>query len=273
MGVIRSIKNIVNGLYSPLREKLKLHYRPKQYIKKWGKATGLALYNDFFNYTTVEEETRFKIPDYPFDIYLRKGTSDEPTLRQVFMNIRYEMDLPFQPKTILDGGANVGYASVFFAQKYPEAEILAVEPDSSNFLQIEKNTKHYQNIKALKSAIWGVSTHLKISNPNFEKWAFVVEEAKSDDAESFQAYSITDLMKSMQWNSIDFLKLDIEGAEASVFKNDFESWLPNVKVLVIELHEKMRPGCTEIFEKAISKYSFEKSVSGENLVYINRNVK
>lgn len=272
MSLIRSIKNIANGAYAPIQKQLKYYYRPKQYVKKWGKNIGRSLYDDFFSFETEGELTKFKLPNYPHDLFLRKGTSDEPTLRQVFMNIRYEMDLPFEPKTILDGGANVGYASVFFADKYPQAQILSIEPDSGNFEMIEKNTSYYENITPVKSAIWGKSTNLKILNPDMEKWAFEVGETTEDDPDSFQAFSISDLIKKQVWENIDILKLDIEGSEASVFAEEYQEWLPKVKLLIIELHEKMKPGCTEIFEKAINQFNFTASISGENLVYLNNDL-
>ena len=271
MSIKRKLKNIVNNAYEPIKSKLKLYYRPKQYIKKWGKTEGLALYNDFFNFEHIGQETEFSLSNYPRKLFLRKGTSDEPTFRQVFMNIRYDMQLPFIPLTILDGGANVGYASVFFANKYPQAHIVAIEPDDSNFTQVEKNTSSYQSIKVIKTAIWGKSTHLKITNPESEPWAFEVAECDQDDDGAFEALSISQIIEQQGWESIDILKLDIEGAEMNVFQDGYEEWLPKVKLLIVELHERIRPGCTEVFERAISKYPFEKSISGENLIYINKN--
>ncbi|WP_420385726.1 FkbM family methyltransferase [Roseivirga sp.] len=272
MSLKRKLKNFANNTYEPLKTKLKKYYRPKQYVKKWGKEEGLRLYNDFFNYTSEEEETHFQLSGYPHTLFLRKATSDEPTFRQVFMNIRYDMNLDFSPETILDGGANVGYASVFFANKYPEAQILAIEPNSSNYDQVIKNTRSYSTIKPQKTAIWGRSTCLKIINPDTDHWAFEVAECDSNDEGAFEAVSINQLIEQEGWDSIDILKLDIEGAEMNVFKDkSHEDWLPKVKLLIIELHERIQPGCTEIFENAIAKYNFEKSISGENLVYMNKN--
>ncbi|MCE7993069.1 MAG: FkbM family methyltransferase [Roseivirga sp.] len=267
MGIVRGIKNIVNAAYAPIQSKLKLYYRPKQYTRKFGKEKGLALYHKFYTDTTPENEVSFTVDGYEHDLYLRQETSDVPTFQQIFLNTRYDMDLPSLPKTIIDGGANVGFASVYFANKYPQAQVLAVEPDSSNFALTEKNTAPYSNIKTIQSAIWGKTTSLRIKNPDFEKWAFEVEETDSSTPDSFQAFSVSSLIEKMGWDSVDFLKLDIEGSEMSVFESGYESWLPKVKVLIVELHEKMRPGCTEVFENAVSKYPFKKTISGENLIY------
>ena len=269
--LIHEIKKIANSAYSPIKHRLKQFYRPKQYITKYGKKKGLELYHKFHS-PLVDTLIEYDIPEYHHSLFLRAHASDEPTFRQVFMNTRYEIDLPSKPKTIIDGGSNIGYASVFYARKYPEAEILAIEPDSSNFELVKKNTVPYKNITPIKSAIWGKSTYLKIANPETEKWAFEVEETTSDKPGAFQAFSILDLIEKMNWESVDLLKLDIEGSEMSVFEKDYEQWLPKVKLLIIELHERMKPGCTAVFEKAIGRYSFEKSISGENLVYINRDL-
>tara|TARA_A100000171_G_scaffold52986_1_gene75025 strand:+ start:4061 stop:4882 length:822 start_codon:yes stop_codon:yes gene_type:complete len=269
--MIRGIKNIANSLYAPIKTKLKRYYRPKQYIKKYGRKKGLELYHKFHS-LAPNTLIKYDIPGYNHDLFLRTNTSDEPTFRQVFMNLRYEIELPTAPKTIIDGGSNVGYASVFYAKKYPEAEILAVEPDSSNFEMIEKNTQEYPSIHKIKSAIWGKTALLKISNPDAEKWAIEVEETTENNEHAFQAYSISDLISKMNWKSVDLLKLDIEGSEMSVFESGYEEWLPKVKLLIIELHERMRPGCTAVFENAINQYHFERSISGENLVFTNKDL-
>jgi len=44
---------------------------------------------------------------------------------------------------IIDCGANIGCASVWFATQYPKARILAVEPDPDNFRMLVRNSKPY----------------------------------------------------------------------------------------------------------------------------------
>jgi len=265
------IKNAANNIYAPLKKILELYYRPRQYTKKWGRTVGSKLYSEFYNHddkTLIE----FKLPEYPFPLKLRKHTSDEPTFRQIFLNTRYNISIEFEPLKIIDGGANIGYSSVFFAHKYPKAEIIAIEPDKSNFELLQYNTANYAQVKNVNSALWHKSAFLKIANPNTEKWAFQVIETNKGDVNSFDSCSIQDLMNLNSWDHIDILKLDIEGAEKFIFSENYELWLPRTKILIIELHERMQPGCTEIFYQAIKKYDFKESISGENLVFQNRNI-
>ena len=77
--------------------------------------------------------------------------------------------------------------------------------------------------------------------------------------------------KILNVKKLDILKIDIEGAEHELFKNNYDTWLPNTRCLIIELHDRMRNRSSQNFFKAISKYDFSYSHQGENLVFINNN--
>ena len=65
------------------------------------------------------------------------------------------------------------------------------------------------------------------------------------------------------------LKIDIEGAEKELFADDnVQKWLPRVNVIAIELHDRMKHGCSYAFFKAISKHKWYFSLRGENLIFI-----
>jgi hypothetical protein len=64
---------------------------------------------------------------------------------------------------------------------------------------------------------------------------------------------------------VDILKLDIEGAELELFGPGCEQWLPLVDILIVELHDRFRSGCSRAFYKAITNFNFRQEVRGENL--------
>lgn len=97
----------------------------------------------------------------------------------------------------------------------------------------------------------------------------VMESAASED--SLPAVSIDGIMKEYAINGIDILKIDIEGAEKEVFAFDYENWLPKTKILIIELHDHMKKGCSKSVFQAISQYDFSFSRLDENLVFVNEN--
>ena len=63
--------------------------------------------------------------------------------------------------------------------------------------------------------------------------------------------------------------LDIEGSEKEVFSTDFENWLPKTKVIVIELHDAMKTGCSRAVFAAVNKYNFSFNFKGENIIFTN----
>src|SRR5436309_569985 len=64
-------------------------------------------------------------------VFLRSNTSDHSAFWQIFIDKQYEYPIEFIPNTIIDCGANIGLTSVYYANKYPQATIIAVEPEAS----------------------------------------------------------------------------------------------------------------------------------------------
>jgi FkbM family methyltransferase len=182
---------------------------------------------------------------------------------------QYNFNIPFTPTTIIDGGANIGLASVYFAHRYPGASIVAVEPSQENFHVVEKNIVGCTKVKAKLGGIWNDSKHLAIVNATDNDNAFMVEEVDASAAGSIPAYSIGSIMQEMNWSTIDVLKLDIEGSEKEVFEKNYERWLPHTKMIIIEVHDHMRKGAAKSVFAAMNKYNFSFSMHHENLLFIN----
>jgi FkbM family methyltransferase len=188
----------------------------------------------------------------------------------VILKEDYNLTINFNPSTIIDGGANIGLTSVFFANKYPNADIVAVEPEEGNFEMLKKNTKNYGRISLIRSGIWSHSAILSVIDEGKGNNSFTVAEILSPKVDSINAISIYDIMRERSWATIDILKLDIEGAEKNIFKKNFEQWLPGVKILIIEFHDRMVEGCSSTVLKALSNYSFRSEIKGENTIFYNK---
>jgi FkbM family methyltransferase len=240
----------------------------KSHYNKFGKE-GVRFY--FKKRNSKDQLISLNILDYPNPIFLRNGTSDISVFNHVIRDREYDLDYG-KVSTIIDCGANIGLTSVFLYNKYPNAKIIAVEPESSNFELLKNNTAHYKNIECVKKGIWHSSVHLEVLDNGHGKWGFTTKEVGSKTETSLDAISIDSIMDQYGLKVIDLLKIDIEGSEKELFEKNYDKWLPKVKVLVIELHDHMRPGCAENFFRAISKYKFEFKISGRhNLVFIMSN--
>lgn len=205
---------------------------------------------------------------HPFS--LRPNPYDYATFEEVLLRKTYDLKFPGTPQSIIDGGGNIGLTAIFFANRFPSATIVSIEPDTDNFKLLEANCIPYEKIFPVKAGVWSHSCHLKVVDTGQGNNAFTVEEVRASTPDTIEAWSIGDIMKKQQWSTIDIVKLDIEGSEKQVFQSNYESWLPKTKVLFVELHDRMVHGCSKALFTAISKYDFTCEIAGENLLLVNK---
>jgi FkbM family methyltransferase len=182
-------------------------------------------------------------------VHLRLDTSDFCAYRDVliFKTKRYDPDIPgFIPKTIVDAGAHIGMASILFALRYPAARIVALEPEPSNFAALLRNTAPYKTIVAIQAALWRQDGEVALGPSNAHpKGAFQVVE---NGSHRVRAITMDTVMRETGIDSVDLLKVDIEGAEKEVFESC--PWISKVRVLAIELHDRVRLGCSSTVKNA-----------------------
>jgi hypothetical protein len=68
---------------------------------------------------------------------------------------------------------------------------------------------------------------------------------------------LNDILSQRDKETIDLLKIDIEGAENELFRTNYESWLPRTRAIVLEIHNHFRPDCSSVLEKALSQFHFK----------------
>ncbi|MEJ7823201.1 MAG: FkbM family methyltransferase [Chitinophagaceae bacterium] len=213
---------------------------------------------------------KLKSKKFKNTVQIRKSDSDLPIFYQVFAELQYDINyyLKFKPVNIIDCGANVGYSSLFFVAHFPDANIIAIEPQKDNFKQLQENLKNYSNIKTVNAAIWDQNTSLAIKDETEWSASFEVKEQqnKSGNNSSLQGITITELMAEYNLPTIDILKIDIEGAEYNLFANNPHDWLNKTRCLIIELHDLLSPGTSQIFFKEMANYKWNTFIKGENIV-------
>lgn len=181
-------------------------------------------------------------------VFLRLHTSDALTYRDTFIDKEYQFDLDFAPRTVVDAGANCGLTAIFYANRYPKAKIIAIEPEASNFEALMKNVSAYPQITAIRAALWNQDGEVDLFSgwprtANWGKWGFRVRQGVG-----CTALTVPTLMKQHNLTSIDILKVDVEGAEREIFADCH--WMNQVKHLAIELHDRHWPGCSTIVDQA-----------------------
>ncbi len=181
-------------------------------------------------------------------IKLRMNSSDTKVFAQVILKQEYKSVIEiynqffFTPaKLIVDCGANIGLASIYFFQHFPNASFMAIEPFKENVAMIRLNFEgcglfHYT---ILEGGVWNKDTDLFINREfrDREEWSIALSE--SGDGKIIKGYSLAKLIEKTA-EAIDILKIDIEGAEVKLFEsNDYaKRFLKKVKCVVIEIHDE-----------------------------------
>ena len=214
--------------------------------------------------TNKTDQLRIRGIKYP--VTLSNFECDVTTLFQIFFAREYSIKMTTRADVILDCGANIGLSAVWYANTYPNAKIIAIEPDANNFVFLKKNTEAYPNVTCLNKAVWPYETSMSIVDKGTGNWSLQTIESKTKTGNDIDAVSISTLMDQFQINFIDILKIDIEGAEKELFSKNYEPWLSKTGIVAIELHDNIDKTISEVFYNAISQRKYKGYYNGENLI-------
>ena len=233
-------------------------------IRNFGTPTGFNLWRQIAFGSSKEIQIRSSLFRNP--VTLRKHDSDLEIFDQVFADRQYKWFgiETLNPKVIVDAGANIGLASLYFSQQFPHARIYCIEPVSTNYNLLQKNLSNYSNIQTLQGAVWHTDEYLEIENP--EGYSAGLSMKSSSTSNKMKGYSLPSLMKLFELEHIDILKMDIEGAEKEIFELGSLDWMSKVSILVIELHDLYKDGTSRAFFQSIHNRFDKIYFQGENLI-------
>lgn len=178
------------------------------------------------------------------EVILRRGTSD---LEVFFYTYFHRFHLPPRALdlhsdaalTIVDLGANIGLTMAHFASLFPRARILGVELSRENMLLCESNVSRYDGrCRVFEGAVWSENGLVEYDPSGYCEDAYVARPLGSPDASgsiAVQAMTIDSLLHQNGVTVVDFLKIDVEGAERVLFRGASE-WPRRIRGLKVEVH-------------------------------------
>lgn len=193
------------------------------------------LANRVFGTAPVNVKLRFA-SNLPF--YYRPGTTDLLVLEQVFLDGEYRVE-PIAPESIeyiMDLGSNIGVTALFWAQRYPNAMMVLVEPDPDNFKLLQRNTAAFQD----RCVLLNVAVSDKRGETSFFRSdrEYGHSILKGDDSVSeivVKTMTVSDVLNEAGFPRVDLLKMDIEGGEQVVMPT-IGTWKFAPRYLIAELH-------------------------------------
>ena len=172
-----------------------------------------------------------------YRITYRSGSSDPKHIeRLLLLGRRCEYNLPrsIAPKYILDAGSQIGLATLFFSELFPNSKIVCCEPSHANLELLKLNTAHLPNVTILHCALGKRTAAGHLLQPVASDHANVkVVESDSGD---IPIYDYKQLLKISGAPSFDLIKIDIEGAEYDFISSMDDDHLSRCRWIVGEVH-------------------------------------
>jgi FkbM family methyltransferase len=227
---------------------------------------------------TGADMARVAIPGFGH-LYVRPDESDVWVIRDIFQQKRLEIrtkqvadrintryrDILNAGKNpiIVDAGANIGASALWFLGIFPQAEVIAVEPEEGNLAVLRRAAEDYPRITVIAAAV-GPSAGFVTIPKRHTGWGCRTVLAEF----GIPMITMADAFKAKP--STPFIaKIDIEGFESDLFSGNTD-WLNDIYVAYIEPHDWMLPGkmSSHTFQKALSAHNFEIFIVGEHLVFV-----
>lgn len=240
---------------------IKISLLHKIYIK-----TLMRFFDIHFNAVEYEEINSKLIVDfsYPkkhkikgFDLFEIYCPSLAETFETSIQYLEYA-DLK-EDDIVLDLGAYSGLTSILFSQAVGNnGKVISVEPDELNFSCLTKNILEYQNnsnIECLNAAVWKYSGFLEFSTEESMGSSAVSIVGVRGALKNVKCYTLNDICLKYNLQNINFIKCDIEGAEAFIFENSdfFTRFKPKI---LVETHIVNGQFCDLICIEQLAKYGY-----------------
>lgn len=169
--------------------------------------------------------------------------------RQMFITKEYFFRARISRPFIIDCGSNIGMSMLFFKRLYPQSEILCFEPDPQTFAVLEKNVRgnSLKNVeifnKALSDAEGSVDFYSNPENPG--ALTMSIYSTWNPEKITYQVHTVK--LSRYIFKTVDFLKMDIEGAEDMVIEDLAQQGkLQLIREMVMEYHHHMVPGTNRL---------------------------
>lgn len=178
------------------------------------------------------------VPELHRSLVVRRADSDEAVLEEVLVDRECDIALPAAPRVIVDAGANVGYTTAWFATRFPDATVVAIEPSAESCRVLRENCRGLPNVVVLEGALCPFQGWARISNPAARSWAFTMERCDAGAPGAVPTFTVLGALAAAGVGDrrIDLFKIDIEGGERALFSEGAGEWLPLTRVISIETH-------------------------------------
>ncbi len=177
-------------------------------------------------------------------VSLRSGSTDATVFYETFLGLYHIPPyLPDEPKTVLDLGANIGLTAAHYCALFPNCKLIAAEADPTSAAIAVSNTLPWRDRCTVKSvAVWKDDGGAMFGVQKGKEYAGHI--GGQGEQIVVKTTTIDALIDELGVDCVDFVKMDIEGAEEVLIKSH-NSWTKRVRAILVELHGYPKKKCIE----------------------------
>ena len=262
-----------------LLTKIGLNFNKQAYTTKivpYRKLLGqLAIWG--FGYKRINRHTLAIYDQSDHEFLIRLHNSDIHVFNQIIvygeyspiLKISKEQGMPDRRLNIIDCGSNIGLFTVWANRHFPDSKIVCVEADEANykFGLHALNKIQSTEIHPLYKALWYNNTETVAVTDAFrdgDSWSKSVKAGGEQTSGQVGTITLKDIYDQFfEGENIDILKIDIEGAEADIFRQpeSFGSILEHTRIIAIEIHDEAN--CRELTNDFLTRQGFHLFIASE----------
>jgi FkbM family methyltransferase len=168
-----------------------------------------------------------RLRSHTTDISVLAEITDGHTLGRLPTSVR--------PRTVIDLGANIGLAYRRLRSQFPEARFVCVEPDPGNLEVLRANVGGGDGqCRVIGACVGGRARRVKLATSDGE-WGFRLADVDDPTEGDTDVVTMDQILLDADFDRVDVLKCDIEGAEAELFES-CSSWINRVDNIIVECH-------------------------------------
>jgi FkbM family methyltransferase len=202
-----------------------------------------------------------------FEMYHPERGTATFLYREIFARQHYFFSTKKPSPVVFDCGANVGVAAMYFKWLYPDARVHCFEADPGTFTVLKQNigSNHLKRVTAEHCALWDENGEIDFYNdPN--RPSMLHMSTDSARVKGHHCVVPSRCLSDFIDEPVDFLKMDVEGAEQRVLNDLVRSGKVSlIRQMVIEYHHHLGAAESRMaaFLKTLEECGFEYQINAQ----------